>query len=57
MLNFINITVSFGGRDLYKNISFQINPKDKIGIVGKMVQVNHHAKINNWRAKAKFRNY
>ena len=35
MLNFINITVSFGGRDLYKNISFQINPKDKIGIVGK----------------------
>ena len=35
MLNLINITVSFGGRDLYKNISFQINPKDKIGIVGK----------------------
>ena len=35
MLNFTNITVSFGGRDLYKNISFQINPKDKIGIVGK----------------------
>jgi ATP-binding cassette subfamily F protein 3 len=35
MLNLTNITVSFGGRDLYKNISFQINPKDKIGIVGK----------------------
>jgi ATP-binding cassette subfamily F protein 3 len=35
MLNLRNITVSFGGRDLYKNISFQINPKDKIGVVGK----------------------
>ena len=32
MLNLTNITVSFGGRDLYKNISFQINPKDKIGL-------------------------
>ena len=35
MLNLTNISVSFGGRDLYKNISFQINKKDKIGIVGK----------------------
>jgi len=35
MLNLTNITVSFGGRDLYKNISFQINSKDKIGIAGK----------------------
>ena len=35
MLNLTNISVSFGGRDLYKNISFQINNKDKIGIVGK----------------------
>ena len=35
MLNLTNITVSFGGRDLYKNISFQINTKDKIGVVGK----------------------
>ena len=35
MLNLTNITVSFGGRDLYRNISFQINPKDKIGVVGK----------------------
>jgi ATP-binding cassette subfamily F protein 3 len=35
MLNLTNISVSFGGRDLYKNISFQINPKDKIGIAGK----------------------
>ena len=34
MLNLSNISVSFGGRDLYKNISFQINNKDKIGIVG-----------------------
>ena len=35
MLNLSNISVSFGGRDLYKNISFQINNKDKIGVVGK----------------------
>jgi len=35
MLNLTNISVSFGGIDLYKNISFQINNKDKIGIVGK----------------------
>ena len=35
MLNLTNISVSFGGRDLYKNISFQINSKDKIGIAGK----------------------
>ncbi len=35
MLNLTNISVSFGGRDLYKNISFQINSKDKIGVVGK----------------------
>ena len=35
MLNSSNISVSFGGRDLYKNISFQINNKDKIGVVGK----------------------
>jgi ATP-binding cassette subfamily F protein 3 len=35
MLNLTNTSVSFGGRDLYKNISFQINPKDKIGIAGK----------------------
>ena len=35
MLNLTNISVSFGGRDLYKNISFQINNKDKIGIIGK----------------------
>ena len=40
MLNLTNITVSFGGRDLYKNISFQINPKDKIGVVGKNGLVN-----------------
>ena len=35
MLNLTNITVSFGGRDLYKNISFQLESKDKIGVVTK----------------------
>lgn len=30
-----NLTVSFGGQDLFKEISFLINPKDRIGLVGK----------------------
>ena len=30
-----NIGVDFGGTTLLKNISFQISPKDKIGLVGK----------------------
>ena len=30
-----NLTVSFGGWDLFNNISLLINPKDRIGLVGK----------------------
>jgi ATP-binding cassette subfamily F protein 3 len=30
-----NLTVSFGGWDLFKDISFLVNPKDRIGLVGK----------------------
>ena len=30
-----NISLNFGGHDLYKNVTLQIKPKDKIGLTGK----------------------
>jgi len=35
MISINNVTVSFGAFDLFKNISFLINPKDRIGLTGK----------------------
>ncbi len=35
MISVDNLTVSFGGWDLFNDISFMINPKDRIGLVGK----------------------
>lgn len=35
MISVNGVTVSFGGRDLFDNISFLINPKDRIGLAGK----------------------
>ena len=35
MISVDNLTVSYGGWDLFKDISFLINPKDRIGLVGK----------------------
>ena len=35
MLSVDNLTVSFGGTDLFRDISFLINPKERIGLVGK----------------------
>lgn len=35
MISIDNLTVSFGGWDLFKDISFLVNPKDRIGLVGK----------------------
>jgi len=35
MISINNLTVQFNGVDLFKEISFQINPKDRIGLVGK----------------------
>jgi ATP-binding cassette subfamily F protein 3 len=35
MINVANMSVTFGSRDLFKEISFVINPKDRIGLVGK----------------------
>ena len=35
MISLTNISIAFGGRDLLREVSFQINPKDKIGLVGR----------------------
>ncbi|MBN1253022.1 MAG: ABC-F family ATP-binding cassette domain-containing protein [Bacteroidales bacterium] len=35
MISINNLTVSFGGFDLFKEISFLVNPKDRIGLTGK----------------------
>ncbi len=35
MISLDNLTVSYGGWTLFDNISFLINPKDRIGLVGK----------------------
>ena len=34
MLTIHNLSFSFGGRTLYENVSLQIKPKDKIGLIG-----------------------
>ena len=35
MISVNQLSVSFGGFDLFQNISFIVNPKDRIGLVGK----------------------
>lgn len=35
MLSIDNLTVSFGGSDLFRDVSFLINAKERIGLVGK----------------------
>jgi ATP-binding cassette, subfamily F, member 3 len=35
MISFQNVKLSFGERKLFDDISFQVNPKDRIGLVGK----------------------
>src|SRR5689334_701130 len=35
MISVNGVTVSFGGFNLFDNISFLINPKDRIGLAGK----------------------
>jgi ATP-binding cassette subfamily F protein 3 len=35
MISVNNVTVAFGGSPLFENISFLINPKDRIGLAGK----------------------
>ena len=35
MISIDNINIAFSGEDLFKNVSLVINPKDRIGLVGK----------------------
>jgi len=35
MISVNNVTVAFGGFALFENISFLVNPKDRIGLAGK----------------------
>ena len=35
MVSVSQLTVSFGGTDLFSNITFLVNPRDRIGLVGK----------------------
>lgn len=39
MITVDGLTVEFGGTTLFKDISFQINEKDRIALMGKMAQV------------------
>ncbi|MCC8035094.1 MAG: ABC-F family ATP-binding cassette domain-containing protein [Rikenellaceae bacterium] len=35
MISVDNLTVSFGGWDLFREVSFLVNPRDRVGLVGK----------------------
>ncbi len=35
MLAVQNVSLSFGGRDIFKNISFNVRPKERAGLIGK----------------------
>ena len=35
MISVNNLSLYFGGQDVFKNISFMLNKGDKIGLVGK----------------------
>ena len=40
MISVDGLTVEYGDRALFKDISFQINEKDRIALMGKTVQGN-----------------
>lgn len=40
MISVDGLTVDFGDRILFKDVSFQINEKDRIALMGKMGPVN-----------------
>ena len=35
MISVNNLSIHFTGTDLFSNVSFQVNPRDRIGLVGK----------------------
>lgn len=44
MISVDGLTVEFGGTTLFSDISFQINEKDRIALMGKTVQEIHFIK-------------
>ena len=40
MINVENLTKSFGGHTLFESVSFRLNPRERLGIVGR----NGHGK-------------
>ena len=40
MISVDGLTVEFGGTTLFSDISFQINEKDRIALMGKMVRAS-----------------
>ncbi len=52
MISLDNLTVSYGGWTLFDNISFLINPKDRIGLVGKTMRVADTTTLADETAKA-----
>jgi ATP-binding cassette, subfamily F, member 3 len=45
MIQFENITKSFGAHTLFENVTFQVNPRERIGLVGR----NGHGKTTLFR--------
>ena len=42
MISVENLSLYFGAQSIFNNVSFMVNKRDKIGLVGKMVLENQH---------------
>ena len=51
MITVDGLTVEFGGTTLFKDISFQINEKDRIALMGKWRRQEYAAQDYSWRAQ------
>lgn len=49
MISIDGLTVEFGGTTLFSDLNFQINEKDRIALMGKMVPENRHF-LKFWQA-------
>ncbi len=55
MISVEQLTVEFGGHTLFDSISFLVNPKDRIALVGKNgAGKNYHVANLRWRANPYF---
>ena len=46
VLSFQNLAFSFGERELFRNVNFEINDKEKVGFIGS----NHYIEAHQRRA-------